>query len=473
MKKTVIVLCPVCGLIIIISEKHEGRFQSAVTFTCSKCKRKFSNINLYDYKIPDDHVLFGSFNSSYIVALADRFVINNNYYQYDDIESIYFAIKSESVNCVPTRHSTSLSLQLYSCNAKKNIICDVNGFALLQTNRPKKNTDDLLNVFAYISNKIMGRQIATLLKKIKCNERYSFSGLDAYGLFLSKKRWLRKDLVFCITDIESCDISYGDVSIVVNIDGKMKTFCLGSTNNVANYHLINFFATDGKKILAQLKDVPEEDLDAFLEDGYSAYSTDSFFKYLFTLLAKLIQADGVVDPKELRVVDAFIADKLKLEPQHARNAHSIFNKTLLDDTCSFEKAAKQVYRLYRKDPEMVQFMFVLLLEIAMSDGAYHEKEKKLILCAKDIFEINDRTYQYLINQFMPDSEIQKHYAILGCKEADSVEHIKRRYREMVKKFHPDKIASKGLSEEFMDFATIKFREVEEAYRELVKSKGMV
>ena len=57
------------------------------------------------------------------------------------------------------------------------------------------------------------------------------------------------------------------------------------------------------------------------------------------------------------------------------------------------------------------------------------------------------------------------YEVLGIKEGASEEEIKQAYREMVKKYHPDKFVDnplQGLAEE-------KMREINEAYDYLIKN----
>jgi len=59
------------------------------------------------------------------------------------------------------------------------------------------------------------------------------------------------------------------------------------------------------------------------------------------------------------------------------------------------------------------------------------------------------------------------YEVLGLKEGASEEEIKRAYRELVKKYHPDQYANNPLS----DLAEEKLREVNEAYEILMKKRG--
>jgi DnaJ like chaperone protein len=62
--------------------------------------------------------------------------------------------------------------------------------------------------------------------------------------------------------------------------------------------------------------------------------------------------------------------------------------------------------------------------------------------------------------------------VLGVNRDDPEEQIKRQYRKLVKEYHPDRILSKGLPEEFIQIAQDKFREIQEAYEGIKKERGM-
>lgn len=64
-----------------------------------------------------------------------------------------------------------------------------------------------------------------------------------------------------------------------------------------------------------------------------------------------------------------------------------------------------------------------------------------------------------------------YYKILGCTGNDSDNEIKRQYRKMVSEFHPDRVAGKDLSPEFVKLAEDKFREVQDAYEKIRKERG--
>ncbi|MBW1887616.1 MAG: DnaJ domain-containing protein, partial [Deltaproteobacteria bacterium] len=87
---------------------------------------------------------------------------------------------------------------------------------------------------------------------------------------------------------------------------------------------------------------------------------------------------------------------------------------------------------------------------------------------KDIFRITDQQYNNIKEIYFND--IDKYYKTLNCTPESSNEEIKSNYKKLVKDFHPDTIVSKGLPEEFTDFATKRFRQIQEAYEKTRKER---
>jgi len=67
---------------------------------------------------------------------------------------------------------------------------------------------------------------------------------------------------------------------------------------------------------------------------------------------------------------------------------------------------------------------------------------------------------------------KNYYAVLGLKEDATDDEIKKAYRKLILEYHPDTVANKGLNDEFKEFATKRFREIQEAYEEICKIRGI-
>lgn len=71
----------------------------------------------------------------------------------------------------------------------------------------------------------------------------------------------------------------------------------------------------------------------------------------------------------------------------------------------------------------------------------------------------------------PDNEnIKNPYEILGISKNSSDEEVKKAYKELVSKYHPDKV--EHLGDDFKKIAHEKFVEIKNAYEEIKKLRGM-
>jgi DnaJ like chaperone protein len=115
-------------------------------------------------------------------------------------------------------------------------------------------------------------------------------------------------------------------------------------------------------------------------------------------------------------------------------------------------------------------MIDIMLRVGVSDGALHPSEEALIMSAVGIFNFDQNRYTQLKSRYVGVSD--QAYHVLGCNSDDSIDTIKNRYRKLVQDYHPDKIASKGLPEEFNQLAHEKFREIQNAYETIKKERNI-
>jgi DnaJ like chaperone protein len=195
----------------------------------------------------------------------------------------------------------------------------------------------------------------------------------------------------------------------------------------------------------------------------------TFFVATFSMLAKVAQADGRISPEETQAVEDFMARELNLTPESRRFAVDIF-ETAINSPMAFEDFAGQFYHQFNNQPRLLDLMIDVLLRLSVADGTLSESEERLISSAARIFQFSEQKYHELKSRYAPD--VEKYYAILGTNSKASDDVIKRQYRKLVKEYHPDTIASKGLPEEFNKFANDKFREIQEAYEAIKEQRHL-
>ena len=195
----------------------------------------------------------------------------------------------------------------------------------------------------------------------------------------------------------------------------------------------------------------------------------TFFVAAFSMLAKMAKADGTVCDKEIQAVEQFMKRDLQLNSESRKAAMSIF-KTAADSEQTFDGFARQFYDMFSTQPRFLEILLDVMLRVSTADGILCEGEENLLLTAVRIFHYRTEDYLKLKAKYIDRSDV--HHAILGCDRQDSDEFVKTQYRKLVTEYHPDKIASKGLPEEFSKFAADKFREIQEAYEMVKKERGM-
>jgi DnaJ like chaperone protein len=194
-----------------------------------------------------------------------------------------------------------------------------------------------------------------------------------------------------------------------------------------------------------------------------------FFVAVFSMLAKMAKADGKVTDDEYETVEQFIKKDLHLNSESRKIAISIF-KAAVDSADSFDQFAGQFHEHFKSQPGFLDLILDILVRVSASDGTFSGEEEELLLHAVRIFGYPTESYLKIKAKYI-DKGLDYH-AVLGCDRQDSDDFVKKQYRKLVSEYHPDKIASKGLPDEFVDFATKKFREIQEAYEKVKHERGM-
>ena len=185
---------------------------------------------------------------------------------------------------------------------------------------------------------------------------------------------------------------------------------------------------------------------------------------LLSLAAIVIKADGKVDERELRFVrNYFIAN---YGEEYASVIFSKFNtevnkksQNLNELTRLFVQGARYETRL-----QILHFLF----GIANADGHIAQIEIQKIQQIARALELRNVDFESIKAMFVKSAD--KAYKILEISpEATDVE-VKKAYRTMAKKYHPDKIQSSDPA--LKKGAQEKFQQVQAAYETIQKERGI-
>jgi DnaJ like chaperone protein len=191
------------------------------------------------------------------------------------------------------------------------------------------------------------------------------------------------------------------------------------------------------------------------------------FVCILSILAKIAKADGVVTRDELAVVDRFIA-RLNISPDEQAFARRVFNEAK-DSPYALEDFATQFYLMTQAQPAVLCSFLDVLFQVAAADGVLHPAEERALHIVKDIFRLSDVQFDSIRARYFANDD--KYYQMLNCTLNSTDEEIKKSYKKLAREFHPDTVIAKGLPDEFIEFATRRFQEIQEAYEQIRKKRG--
>ena len=183
---------------------------------------------------------------------------------------------------------------------------------------------------------------------------------------------------------------------------------------------------------------------------------------LIALSAVVMKADGKTLKSELNYVKRFLSN------QFGTRASQEYLKVLqnaLKQHINLREVCLQI-RYNMEHPARLQLLHYLF-GISKADGHVHPKEVKVIEQISNYLGINHRDFQSIKAMFYKEKD--RLFKILEISPNASNEEIKKAYRKMAKKYHPDKLSQLG--PEVQKAAKEKFQAIQEAYETLKKRRG--
>ena len=187
-----------------------------------------------------------------------------------------------------------------------------------------------------------------------------------------------------------------------------------------------------------------------------------FMVSLLVLFAKVMKADGKLLKSELDYVKSFL--KRNLSRQQSQVFIKMFQEILKQEYSTAE-VCKQIQKSM-DHPSRLELLHVLF-GLSASDGEIHPEEVRVIHTISGYINISNKDYESIKAIFIKD--IDSAYKILEIDASASDGQVKKAYRKMAVKYHPDKVAHLG--KEIQKTATEKFKAVNDAYTEIKKQRN--
>ncbi|MBL4640094.1 MAG: TerB family tellurite resistance protein [Kordiimonadaceae bacterium] len=185
---------------------------------------------------------------------------------------------------------------------------------------------------------------------------------------------------------------------------------------------------------------------------------------VIALSAKMAKADGQVTREE---VDAF---KMVFRVPQAEmvNVGRVFDLAR-KHTAGFDAYARQIANLMKHNTQVLSDVLEALMFIAKSDGHVHPNELNFIRAVAKIFFYSVPEIDAFVHRHV-GADQNCPYATLGVQPGIDDAGLKKAYRSLVRKNHPDHLIAQGVPSDLIAVATRRAAEINTAYDEIMKSR---
>ena len=161
---------------------------------------------------------------------------------------------------------------------------------------------------------------------------------------------------------------------------------------------------------------------------------------------------------------------LEFQKENMKDVGAIWNEAA-QSSAGFEPYAEQLSATFRRSPQMLEQIILGLFEIGYADHDLSNPELRYIKKVSQIFGIDQQTFNRLRNS-RPEFNKEDPYKVLGAKKSQSTTEIKKIYRNLARKNHPDSLRSSGITDpSLIKKAKENFQNINDAYQQILKMRG--
>ena len=197
--------------------------------------------------------------------------------------------------------------------------------------------------------------------------------------------------------------------------------------------------------------------------NYSSTKPGDFMVSLLVLLGAVMKADKQLQKSELDYVKQFL--RQQFSHQNTQEYMTLF-KDIIKQDYPIRDVCRQIQRSM-DHPSRLELIHVLF-GLSQADGHVHPDEISIIHTIARYLNINEHDFDSIKAMFVKDTHSD--YKVLEIENSATDSEVKKAYRKMASKYHPDKV--NHLGEDLKHLAEEKFKAVNDAYQNIKKERGM-
>ncbi len=245
----------------------------------------------------------------------------------------------------------------------------------------------------------------------------------------------------------------------------------------------------GRPLLALLGLFLGHQFDRGLADRFSQFRAegegtitlpDGFARALFMVMGHIAKSDGRVTDDEIRAARALM-HRLNMGPTQIRRAIVWFDEGKSPDF-PLQATIRQLRAQYARRADLRSLYVRLLMEVSLSKNSLQRLERNILwnICKElDISRVElaqveamlraQRGFRKSPHGDTDAANVSRAYGTLGIDKSATNDEVKKAYRRLMNKHHPDKIAASKPDASVLDEAERHTRKIRSAY-DLLKTR---
>lgn len=247
----------------------------------------------------------------------------------------------------------------------------------------------------------------------------------------------------------------------------------------------------------------------------NANYNESLVKVTFALMGYVARGAGRVNENHIEKASQ-IMNVMSLNPQMRKIAIEAFNSGKSDDF-NLNDTISEIKSLIGNNFSFVNFILEIQVQLALSDGVLEDEEYHRLMdiavklgASRESMEqyirsrYNEMHFEQQFNDYFrsryerggsgynnsgsersyeyndsysgssgsSSSKLEAAYRILGVEASASDDEVKKAHKRLMLKYHPDRLASQGLTPEMIKLYTEKAKDIQAAFDLIKKERGM-